>query len=342
MRIISCASYYGSGSSAITDLLSEYSCCTSLSDYEFRFVQDPEGISDLEYNLVENHHRHNSGHALKRYKKKVDFLSGNKIIKKYEQFFNNRWKQYSYEYIDELTEFRYKGYWHQDVIDKGKLFYFRKRLVNKVLQKTIWRGKEQGLLELPNEITLGAAPSEEKFLKCTKKYIDKLFEEANYANRPNIIVDQIVPPSNLKRYLRYFNNIQVFVVDRDPRDIYLLEKYIWKGTVVPVDSVEVFCKWYRYTRQHRETEVYENTKVKFIQFEDLVYEYDKTINEIEDWLRIDKKYHVEMFKYFDPKKSINNTRLWNKIEVSTEDLKYIEENLSEYIYKYEGREQSLI
>ena len=77
MRIISCASYYGSGSSAITDLISEYEDVFSLTNEEFRFVQDPNGISDLEYNLVENFNRHNSGWALKQYKKKVDFYPGN-------------------------------------------------------------------------------------------------------------------------------------------------------------------------------------------------------------------------------------------------------------------------
>ena len=52
MKIISCASYYGSGSSAITDLISEYNSVFSLSTEEFSFVQDPDGISDLEYNLL--------------------------------------------------------------------------------------------------------------------------------------------------------------------------------------------------------------------------------------------------------------------------------------------------
>ncbi|MBF1106621.1 MAG: hypothetical protein HXL52_06645, partial [Solobacterium sp.] len=55
MKIISCASYYGTGSSAITDFLSEFDNICSMTNYEFRFVQDPDGISDLEYNLVENH-----------------------------------------------------------------------------------------------------------------------------------------------------------------------------------------------------------------------------------------------------------------------------------------------
>ena len=52
-----------------------------MGDYEFRFVQDPDGICDLEYNLVLNNHRHNSGYAIKRYEKNVKYLSGGRFIK---------------------------------------------------------------------------------------------------------------------------------------------------------------------------------------------------------------------------------------------------------------------
>lgn len=334
MRILTCASYYGTGSSAITDLLSEYECCKSMSEYEFRFVQDPEGISDLEYNLVENHHRHNSGHALKRYKKKVDFLAGGRIIKKYEPFFYYHWKEYSYEYIDKLTEFAYKGYWHQDVIDKGQVFYFIKRLYNKILQKTIWiNQKDRSLNEMKNEVTLCSAPSEEQFLELTRTYIDKLFSVANPEKKRNIIVDQIVPPSNIDRYLRYFNDIKVFVVDRDPRDIYLLEKYIWKGKVIPTENVELFCKWYKYTRKHRNKEEYDKKRVIFIQFEDLIYHYSDTVTRIEKWLGLDPRLHIDKMKYLNPDKSINNTRLWEKIKGIDDEIKQIESNLKDYLYE---------
>ena len=110
MKIITCASYYGTGSSAVTDYLSEFSSIKNLGDYEFRFLHDIDGIADLEYHLVENHNRHNSGHALKRYKKLVDFYSGHKFIPKYEPFFGNRWKEISYKYIDSLTDFTYRGW----------------------------------------------------------------------------------------------------------------------------------------------------------------------------------------------------------------------------------------
>jgi len=69
MKKITCVSYHATGSSAIDDFFKEFDNCTSgPSDYEARLLQDPDGISDLEYNLVENPHRLNSGFALKRFR----------------------------------------------------------------------------------------------------------------------------------------------------------------------------------------------------------------------------------------------------------------------------------
>lgn len=335
MRILTCTGYYGTGSSAITDLLSEFDNCYSLTEHEIRFIHDPEGVSDLEYNLVQNHNRHNSGHALKRFKNRVDFWAGNKIIKKYEPYFNWKFKEISQEYIKDLTDFTYKGYWHQDVIDKGNLFYFRKRMLNKILQKTIWcKNTEKGLKELPNEITFCSHPSEEKFLRCTKDYTEKLFREANIENKDNIVVDQLVPPSNINRYIRYFNNIRVFLVDRDPRDIYILEKYVWKGTIVPVDNIELFCKWYKYTRSHRINENIDKENVFFVQFEDMIYKYDETIAEIIKWLNWKEINHNNKKKFFNPEISRKNTQVWKCFKEESANIKYIEENLKEYIYEY--------
>ena len=47
MKIITCASYYGSGSSALTDLVSEYDSVKDLSDFEFRILHDMDGVRDL-------------------------------------------------------------------------------------------------------------------------------------------------------------------------------------------------------------------------------------------------------------------------------------------------------
>ena len=52
MKLLTCASYHGTGSSAVTNLIDECDNVHDMGDYEFRFVHDPDGICDLEYNLV--------------------------------------------------------------------------------------------------------------------------------------------------------------------------------------------------------------------------------------------------------------------------------------------------
>lgn len=339
MRIISCAGYYGTGSSAIVDYFSEFSNCFSFADYEFRFVHDPDCISDLEYNLVENHNRNNSGYALKRYKKMVDYFAGNRLVKRYEPYFDNQWKKISYEYINELTDFDYAGYWAYDVLDKGMPYYYVCRILNKVLQKTIWRNNrkkkiENNINELPHERTLCSRPSEEKFLNTTRNYISKLINAANKENLPFVMVDQIVPSSNLNRYLRYFEDIVVFVVDRDPRDVYYLAKYVWKVKLVPTESPEVFSRWFRYTHAHRLVEKVDEKRVMYVQFEDMVLHYDVTMPRIRDFSGLKEEQHTNKFRDFNPNISIKNIGAWRNRGDLASEMNVIATLLPEFLYKY--------
>ena len=334
MKVISCASYYGTGSSAVTDYVSEFDGVFSMTNEEFRFVQDPDGIDDLEFHLVENHNRHNAGHALKRYKRLVDFYNGNIFGRKYAPFFHDRWKEISYRYIDELTDFTFKGWWMYDLYDRGGLFYFRKRIVNKVLHKTIWRDKPDRVLNtMKDEITYCSAPSEQRFVDLTKRYIEALLTEASNG-ADTVMVDQIVPPSNLPRYTRYFDNIKVVVVDRDPRDLYLLEKMEWKDGVIPHDDVETFVKWYRYTRSHRKRETFDPKTTLFVRFEDLLYRYDEETARMREFLGLDEADHKRPFTGLVPERSKKNTRKWLEYPETADDVAYIERELGEYLYDY--------
>lgn len=333
MKIITCASYYGTGSSAITDLLAEYENVKSLTDYELRFLQDPDGISELEYNLIDNHNRHNSGHALKRYQKLVDFYAGNIFSKKYENIFDSNWKKISYDYINSLIDFQFKGWWQFDLYDKGIFYYYYKSMINKLLHLTIWHNKNERYYNaLPNEVTYCSAPTEEEFLKKTRHYINELFSKI-CDEKQYVMVDQIVPPSNLNRFVRYFDDIFIFVVERDPRDIYLLEKVIWKTNIIPVDNPNIFCLWYRYTRKHRKTESFP-INTYFLYFEDLIYKYDETVSKIETLLELNNCLHVNKMKYLNPNISKKNTRLWETYTCYQEDIEYIQKELNEYLYDY--------
>lgn len=333
MKFITCASYYGSGSSAITDFMSEFNNVYSFTDEEFRFIQDPDGISDLEFNIVENFNRHNSGHAIKRYKKMVNFYCGNVFGKKYEKYFHGNWKRCSDKYISELTDFTYNGWWYYDLLDKGDFYYFRKRILNYFLKKTVWINQpERSINTMKKEITYCSHPSEEKFLQCTKSYIEELFGSVCDESKI-LMVDQLVPPTNLERYLRYFNDIKVFVVDRDPRDIFILEKYVWKDGIIPTNA-ELFCKWYKYTRAHRKIENLNSDKICFIQFEDMIYKYDEISYKILKWLDCDLGSQFKKKEKFNPESSILNTMMWKRIKCDKDEIKYIEKELEDYLYNF--------
>lgn len=333
IKFISCASYYGSGSSVVTDFVSEFDTVYSFTNEEFRFLQDPDGVSDLEYNLIENFNRHNSGHAIKRFKKLVDFQSGNILGRRYEKFFHGNWKKYSYEYIRNLIDFTYHGWWQYDLYDKGDLYYFRKRFLNKLLHLTIWRDQPDRCLNtMKDVITYCSHPTEQEFLQYTKQYIASLF--GSVCNGSEIVmVDQIVPSTNLKRFLRYFDDIQVVIVDRDPRDIFVLDKYVWKDGVIPND-VETFCKWFHYTRSNRAEELKEKSKVKYLQFEDMIYKYKQTTSELADWLGLNFDNHINPKKYFKPDKSIFNTQTWKRYSCNNDEISYIENELKDYLYEF--------
>ena len=333
MRIVTCASYYGTGSSAVTDYIGEYDTVYSLGDYEFRFLHDPDGIADLEYDLIWNHNRHNSGHALKRFKRLVDFNAGTRLIKRYEPFFSNRWKEIAYRYIDSLIDFSYRGWWQYDLLDRGANYYYRKLLINKLYKLTLGRNNERVLNVLPNEITYCSRPTQEEFDAKTKNFLRELFEVANLPKKPIMMVDQLLPSSNLDRFWKFFDDIKVVVVDRDPRDIYILEKLLWKGSVIPTENAELFCQWYKYTRAYRKIETPNPEHAIFIQFEDLIYHYEKTTAQLSDWLGLKPEGHIRKREGFDPSKSIKNTRLWQKYDIG-EDLRTIETELAEYLYDY--------
>ncbi len=336
MRFITCAGYYGTGSSAITDYVSEFDNVFNFTNEEFRFIQDPDGISDLEFNLVECFNRHNSGHALKRYKRLVDFYSGNILSKKYSMFFGDTWKEMSYQYIDDLTDFKYRGWWMYDLYDKGPVYHFFKRLPNKLLHMTIWRNRsvDDQINTMKKEITYCAHPTEERFLSVTRAYIYNLFSSVVPEDKEIMMVDQLLPPMNLQRYLRYFDqNIQVIVVDRDPRDLFVLDKYEWKDGIIPND-VDTFCKWFKYTREHRKQENLETDQIHFVQFEDLIYKYEDTVKELDEFLHLDEKKHSKPKEVFNPSASRSNTQSWKKYSQSEDEVKVIEKELPEFLYAF--------
>ena len=174
----------------------------------------------------------------------------------------------------------------------------------------------------------------EEFYQKARNYINNILLCMGI-DKKNIILDQLLLPHNVYRAENYFDDrMECFVVNRDPRDVFILNKYIWTrdGDPVPFPTdVGEFCGYYKRLRSVEKK--YNNTHIHVVQFEDLIYKYDETVERIMDILGVDKTKHIEKKQNFNPDKSINNTQLFNK-EAYKSEAEVIEEELKEYIYDF--------
>lgn len=334
MRVITCASYYGTGSSAVTDLFGECDNVCSLGDYEYRFLQDPDGISDLEYNVVENNHRHNTSDAIKRF---IRFIRDCKRMG-YGGYdiFGDEFERATRDYVAAITELKAHSWWNKDRVDKGSAFIAVDRLYSlarRVLTGSLRSEKRFTLLN-GREYGYYTAIDEAAFLEHTRTYVERLLSKVNRDGMPFVMVDQMVPPTNVGRYTRYFNDVRVVVVERDPRDIYLLEKKDWQWGVIPVKNVHEYVQWYRITRKYSHPADEDREQVLRIRFEDMIYRYEATRRALFDFVGMDESCHARPRTRFDPARSIRNTNLKARCPDLSKDVAVIEHELKEYLYDY--------
>lgn len=333
MRIITCTGFHYSGSSAVTDLFSETNKVLAFGDYEYRFLQDPFGISDLEYSVVQNNHRLNTSDSIKQFIKYISDMK--KMGYGGYDIFGDALDKCVNEFIDDIVQLKAHAWWDKDRRDRGVVFTYFDRLYSLTKRLLEHNLKSERRFSILQKIEWGyyTAISEEEFLHATRKLVDSLFQSINPDNYDYIMVDQMVPATNIDRYTRYFNDVRVICVDRDPRDIYLLVKYVVDGGVIPVNDVREYVEWFKITRKY--TKCKENEKlIKRINFEDLIYKYEQTKNSLFEFVGLDLTDHIVPKKHFDPRVSINNTRLFEKYPEAKDDVAYIENNLSDYLYPY--------
>ena len=152
----------------------------------------------------------------------------------------------------------------------------------------------------------------------------------------NIVLDQLLLPHNLFRVDNYFGDeLRVFEVSRDPRDVFIQNKYVWRSrnnaVVFPTDAEE-FAQFYRRLRGSERPSG--SAKVLKLQFEDLIYNYDASMERIYAFLGVTKAQHSAPRTHFDPAKSIQNTQLFRANEQYAREAEIIAELLPEYIYAF--------
>ncbi|TYZ29952.1 hypothetical protein FZ041_03285 [Selenomonas caprae] len=320
--------YGWSGSSAVVDFLREFSV-TWEPGIEFRLIKDPCGLMDLKYNIIDRWEPLNVDVAIKNFlwfAYHLSVQSGRfKLVNGlgYESVWGDKFLEITNDFIKRLSPFQYDSNWHYLEFQKSKSTI----LYNKIKHK-LWPASRNIMPKL-----FYAQCEEEEFCRWCREYIDSLMacivsEDKNY-----IILDQAVPVQNIEVAKDYFSEYKVIVAERDPRDQYvdLIDSNMLIGAdIKKTHDVKKFIDWFLPYRknQHRFKKM-EN--VKFICFEQLVLDYEKTSNEIMDFLGLEESQHIGKQTRFKPEISAKNIGLWKKYPYQDE-IKYIEEKLQAYIH----------
>lgn len=339
-KIIIPTGYMGSGSSAITDLIQEFRGYeSSHGSFEYIFLHCPDGVFDLEDKLLTGNNAIRSDEALHSFEKCMRELYTRKFWwpGNYKKNLHPDFWKLTQEYLGKLTQYEPKDYWYMQ--EKLSFASFIKMCFRKALM-LISAGKvvlKRPLTYPQMKISLVDA---EEFYQASREYLNGIFDCMGLQDK-NLILDQLLLPFNLWRMEHYFGDyVECFVVERDPRDVFISNKYIWAArdnNPVPFPTdVEGFCDYYKRLRGMERS--VNNPHVHRIFFEDLLYRYEESVERVRGILGVKKKDHVAQFSYLDPKKSIHNTQLFLRDEYR-EEVARIEQELSEFLYEFPYRRE---
>ena len=335
-KIIIPTGYMGSGSSAITDLISEISGYDAdHGTFEYVFLHCPNGVFDLEDKLLIGNNALRNDEALRTFRHTMKQLFDKKYwwVGNYKTHLCPEFMSYTEEYIESLIGHRPDFYWYYQENADFKMIL--KLIVRRII-KLITLGKILTKKPLVYNNMAVSYPTPEEFYEKTRVYLEKLWNKLGIDKR-NLILDQLLLPFNLHRAHNYFEKGQaeIFVIERDPRDVFIINKYIWQKNNEPVPyptDVHEFCKYYDSLRKIEKESSYDG--VHRLRFEDLIYNYESCVTEIYKILGVSDKDHIKKGEIFNPERSIENTQLFLADQKFAEECKVIEEKLAKYLYPF--------
>lgn len=338
-QIITCTGYGFTGSSAATNIIEEFENVKSLdAGFECTFLHEPDGIRDLETALKEGH-RLKVDMAVKRFLRLVNILNSQAEFQKY---FNGNFEKHSIDYINSICTAQWKGNWHRgsDTIkfSKQDLLYYN---LAKQIFLNEYSYKNYSLYEpdtwhptyqMRNNSFY--AFFDDSFYAKTQDYIKKLFLEVGiHTDTKKVLIDQFFPAYNISAYLKYAPQTKIVIVDRDPRDLYVLNKSSWGEPYIPTDDVNTFISWYKGIRFSQKAEA-ENKNVLLLHFEGLIFDYENSLLKLKTFLELHDEEHIKKGLYFNPEKSAKNTYKFKNYPQWEDDIFKIEKELSDYCYKF--------
>lgn len=328
---IGACGFSGTGSSAVSDYLKEFEENIVLDSLEFSIPYLMDGLQDLRYHLHEGGMRDFQCRlAIKRYRD----LCGSLQLNDFQRATHGRFRALSEQYIKDLIQFEFVGRdrdtnYFGNVIDK----IYKKMRVYHIISKIEKKKKREICIYPLKYVAFSVYP--ENFEERTRKYVSDILVSMGSDEGKNVVLDQPFPGNNPMAAFPFFENPKAIVVDRDPRDVYLLTKDFWRPggfRAIPAGNPREYCMFHRKLRENMPY-LNDNPNVLRIQFEDMIYRYEETTELIRQFCNLEPNKNQKRF--FNPEKSIANTQVYKRYPEFAEDVRYIEEELSDYLYPFE-------
>lgn len=324
-RFLIVAGYGWSGSSAPIDYLREFEA-TFVPEIEFRLIKDPHGISDLEHALVDHWDYINAAAAISDFRwlaEKCAYTRKSVLSPMgldFDSKLNPEFLNITDQYISSLISFNYHS---SSIYSKFKKRYgaFFKDVSLDILFR-----RSHGTIgkEYLGEIVPFSKPSQEAFVDATKEYLERVFDP--YFKEDKVVVlDQAISPIHLE-CLKYFENVEIIIVDRKATDIYV-DLIKCKGLIGKELSKshdpKMYVDWHNSIRCDKVS----LPNVMYVNFEDMVLNYDATTKRILDFVGWDLGRHNNKLKYFNPEVSRKNVNFGICQECSQSEYDFINNHI---------------
>lgn len=335
--------FIGTGSSAAVHLLSEYENCKIDSDGQFEHLPlyTPDGLFDLEDRLLLNNSIHMADAAIRQFRAAMKRLNDTDFdwFGGYQRRYGDRFMELVDAFIEELVEYTFPGSWSYDIQDVFSPGGLVKDVARKALGKPV-RHMGHRLNHTGDNQIFYSFVTPEKYYAAARKFIKGYCDMVSGGSDKILLCDQLLTPQNLYRVSRYFDrdDIRVIVVDRDPRDMYVLFQYVWPAmsggtsTYFKFRDAEDFIRFYSAMKDN--VPAYDSDIILNIHFEDMIYDYDRTTARIEAFFGGRLGAHVHPQQRFQPEVSVKNTQNFRIRPEWEEEVQVIAEKMTDSLYSF--------
>lgn len=334
--------FYGTGSSAVVDLLSEFDGVNISMGrrYEHCPFLGQDGLLDLYQRAYGKYaNRMTQDRAINDFIEEMRRQNDNDFgwYGSYKKAFGNAFSLATEKFVESISsEGKKNGFAH----GKGVGFSPLKAVLQ--IGASVLRGYKITKLgrkyRYDSQTARYLTASEEEFLAAARRFTTAYLDLCHRENEYDVY-DHILLPEQCGAMRDFFPESKLIVVDRDPRDVYLSAYHVWNtvkwGKQEPPfpKGIEAFCEMWKSVHERTESAADEKY-VKIVRFEDLVYRYEETVKEIADFCELDLSAHTKKNTCFQPQESVKNTQVFLKSADFSKDAATIESLLSKYSYPF--------